>query len=153
MYLAYFSRYCIVRLQMFPLFVLLIFCIFVSEKYHKPITAQHYGADCVSGVPTETAYSTALWSWLRQWGPAANSAGPTNKPDWRMCSQNRTCSYVGDVSACVCLLASNSLCLSHMQNAFMPFQCSQKFRNSSQHECRAPGLLSLTSSIVLNLII
>ena len=63
MYLAYFSRYCIVRLQMFPLFVLLTFCIFVSEKYHKPITVQHYGADCISGVPT------------------ANSAGSTNKPD------------------------------------------------------------------------
>ena len=64
MYLAYILRFCIKRLQMFPLLFVLIFCIFVSEKYHKPTTVQRYRADCVS--------------WVR---PTANSAGPMNKSD------------------------------------------------------------------------
>ena len=52
---------------------------YLCEKYYKPITAQYYIADCVSWVPRLTLLDL------------------TNKLDLRMCSQNRTCTYVGDL--------------------------------------------------------
>ena len=71
----HFSRHCAVRLKMFyflcPFF---IYCL--CEKYYKPITGQCYIANCVSWVPRLTLVNRQL--------------------NLRMCSQNRTHSYVGD---------------------------------------------------------
>ena len=53
--LPYFSRYCTVRLKMFSLFFVCLFCMYyLCENYCKPITVQYYVANCVSWVPKLT---------------------------------------------------------------------------------------------------
>ena len=50
--LLYFLRYCTVRLQMF--LFLLVFYVYLCEKFSKPITVQYHTVDCVSWVPSLT---------------------------------------------------------------------------------------------------
>ena len=57
----YFSRYCIVRLKVFSLFLCVCFLIYyLCEKYYKSFTVQHCIADCVSWVPRLTLLD--LWT-------------------------------------------------------------------------------------------
>ena len=71
--------YCKIKNVFFIFCVCLFVMLYLCEKYYKPITVQYYIANCVSWVPRLTLLDL------------------TNKLDLRTRSQNRTCSYVGDL--------------------------------------------------------
>ena len=72
-------RYCTLRLKMLDSLCIFVFMYYLCEKYHKPITAECYIADCLSWVPRLTLLDL------------------TNKLDLSTCPWNRARLYVGDL--------------------------------------------------------
>ena len=64
--LLHFSRYCTVRLKIFPLCVVWFYMYYLCEKYYKPITAQDYVTYHVSWISRLTLlYLRTCWIYER----------------------------------------------------------------------------------------